>query len=76
MFISPELNELISDYNELASKKRLKTRLFFNGNILLLGSIEQFEVGSYQCILSNDDIQVLKVIVNSMIKQLCFEYGE
>ena len=76
MSVNNEINLLVDDFNSLAEKNSLKSRLKYDGENLLLGTDVQFSINKYQCVLSNNDVNNIKLTVSSFIKQICFEYGE
>ena len=66
----------VDNYNALAERKELKSRLKFDedSESLYLGSVGQFEYGVYQCELCRGDVCIS--VVTAMTMQLCFEHGE
>ena len=76
MLIDTELVAKIDDFNGLANKNNLSTRLgvdYSEGSTLVMGTSEQLKAGTYQCKLkSREKINV----VDALIKFVCFENGE
>lgn len=71
------ITEKVSDYNALATKHNLKSRLKYDSSFsLLLGCEEQFEVGNCECVLVSCNNQRAVGAVEALIHQICFEYGE
>ena len=65
----------INDFNGIALKRGLKTRLAIQNGVVVIGSEAQLSYGNYQCVIEGDYLQVL-CAVRTMIKMLCFEFGE
>ena len=65
----------INDFNDIALKRGIKTRLAIQNGVVVIGSEAQLSYGNYQCVIEGDYLQVL-CAVRTMIKMLCFEFGE
>lgn len=72
-----KIKYLVKDYNALAEKKGIKSRLMYREEVenLYLGREVQLEYGSYECILAKG-LDVCIAVASSLNKQLCFEEGE
>lgn len=65
------------EYNIRAERNGLNSRIEYNSdtNELYLGRIEQFKYNTYQCVLANT-YETCKSVADSMVMQICFDYGE
>lgn len=76
MLIDTELIAKIDDFNGLANKNNLSTRLgvdYSEGGTLVMGTSEQLKAGTYFSKLKTEE----KInVVDALIKFVCFEKGE
>lgn len=69
-----DLNYLINDFNGIARKNDLQTRLGVYEEALVMGSEAQLRYGSYQCVVCG--VSIAPTVVDTLIKVMCFEHGE
>lgn len=76
-FNEERLKYLINDFNSLAEKAGVQSRLKYTKKdgkfTLYLGRKEQFAYGTHQCELCNGAINTVIKCTSAMIKVMCFE---
>lgn len=77
MMVYENLVNSVKDYNSLAEKHNIKSRLMWKHDTkeLVLGTKEQFEANVYECCIAKS-INSALVITKAFIMSECFERGE
>lgn len=77
-----KVSYVINDFNALQEAHGLKSRISYKyggdnptGGKLVMGTEEQFQYGSYQCVIANG-IDEAYAVAKAFNMHHCFEYGE